>query len=263
MTVGRGADRRWIRTFHPSPARRGRLICFPHAGGAASYYFPASRALAPQIEVLAVQYPGRQDRRTERCVDNVAGLADQISRALGDATEEPVAFFGHSMGAILAFEVARRMQERTGWTPIRLFVSGRPAPPRSRPDTVHLRDDAGLISELKRLGGVPPQLLEEDDILAMTLPAARNDYKAIETYRYTPGPRLLCPITALLGADDPMVTVDEANAWSEQSAGEFTLRVFPGGHFYLENWPAELLDAIRRSVATPSLPVQPSRRVRT
>jgi len=261
MTGAGTVDRNWIRTFHPSPSRQIRLVGFPHAGGSASYYFPASRALAPRIEILAVQYPGRQDRRNERGVDDIAGLADQISRALEPATAEPFAFFGHSMGAILAFEVARRMQERTGRTPSQLFVSGRPAPSRSRPDTVHLRDDAGLLAELKRLGGVPPELLDQHDLLATALPAARNDYKAIETYRYVPGPPLLCPITALLGADDPMVTVDEASHWSDHCAGPFRLRVFAGGHFYLGEWPADLLDVISRTLTTQPSPERTSDRM--
>jgi pyochelin biosynthetic protein PchC len=234
----------WIRRFHPSPDSGIRLVCFPHAGGAASYYFAVSRDLAPGIEVLAVQYPGRQDRRLEPLIDNVPDLADQIFAALAPQAARPFAFFGHSMGAVLAFEVARRLRSRLGVSPERLFVSGRRAPSRSREASVHLRDDAGIIAELDRLGGTDKRLLSEPEVLEAIVTVSRNDYKVAETYDWTPGAPLDCPVTALIGTADPQVSVEEARAWSTHTTGAFELSVFPGGHFYLDQARAEVLQVI-------------------
>ena len=109
----------WIRGFHPGADGAPRLVCFPHAGGSATFYFPLSRALAPSMEVLAVQYPGRQDRRAEPCIDSIDGLADEIVDALRPLTDRPMALFGHSMGAVLAYETARSW-EALGHAPLPL-----------------------------------------------------------------------------------------------------------------------------------------------
>ena len=228
----------WLRRFS-EPAQRGiRLICFPHAGGAATYYRPLSRFLATDLEVLAVQYPGRQDRRLEPCIDNVEKLADSVAGVLSTADLGPYAFFGHSMGATVAFETARRL-ERTACGPVWLFASGRRPPSAHETETVHLRDDRSLVSELVRLGGMDQLLLQDDDVRAMVLPAIRADYRAIETYVYTPAQPLRCPITTLGGDTDPRVSRQELTGWTAHTAGECTQRVFSGGHFYLDaHWPA-------------------------
>jgi pyochelin biosynthesis protein PchC len=246
---------RWIRRFAHSPRSDRRLICFPHAGGSASYYFPLAQALRSRFEVLAVQYPGRQDRRAETCVDTISELAERIAGALEPLTDVPFAFFGHSMGAIVAFEVARRLR----WTPtgpLRLFASGRRAPCRIRDERVHLRDDAGLAAQLRQAGGTDHRLLAEDEIMAAVLPATRADYKAIETYRYQPGPPLDCPITVLVGQSDPLATLDEVSAWASHTAAGFDLRVFPGGHFYLDahrGAVTDIIDAALRGVCNESV----------
>ncbi|WP_327065626.1 alpha/beta fold hydrolase [Kitasatospora sp. NBC_01250] len=222
----------WIRRFHQAPDAKVRLLCLPHAGGSASFYFPVSAALSPQIEVLSVQYPGRQDRRLEPSIGTITELADQVHRVLGALDDRPLALFGHSMGAVLGFELARRL-EAEGRVPAALFVSGRRGPATHRAEFVHQRDDDGLVGELKTLSGTNTALLGDEEILRMILPAIRNDYRAIETYERPPGGPLSCPIVTLIGDDDPKSTVDEAKVWAEETTGDFSLRVFPGGHFYL------------------------------
>ena len=234
----------WIRRFHPAPQARHRLVCFPHAGGSASFYFPVSRTLSPDIEVLAVQYPGRQDRRHEPCLDTVAGLADTLAQEIRPWAQEPLTFFGHSMGATLAFEVAARL-ESEGIVLHGLFASGRRAPSTVRDERVHLRDDEGLIADISRLSGTDTQVLGDPEVLRMILPAIRADYRAAETYRYTPGPKLHCPLFALTGDTDPQVTLEEARAWGGHTTAAFTLQVHPGGHFYLNTRAAEVMSAIR------------------
>ncbi|MDQ2957116.1 MAG: alpha/beta fold hydrolase [Actinomycetota bacterium] len=226
-----------------------RLVCFPHAGGSASFFHPMASRLPAAIQPLAVQYPGRQNRRLERPLDNIDELADQAFAALRSLADRPLAFFGHSMGAILAFEVARRLEQDSATTLVRLFASGRRAPSAVREETVHLRDDAGLIGEIEKLSGTDSRLLDDPDVLAMVLPALRADYRAIETYHYRPGPPLSCPISALTGDVDPRVTIDEVQAWSEHTNAEFELTTFPGGHFFLSGQQDAVVATIADSLS--------------
>jgi surfactin synthase thioesterase subunit len=229
----------WLRRFHPSPGAAVRLVCFPHAGGSASYYYPMSQLMAPAVEVLALQYPGRQDRMSEACMETISDLADGIFSVLLDWTDRPFAFFGHSMGSVLAFEVALRFQRHTEVSPDWLFASGYPAPSRLRNGTVHRRDNAGLVRELRELGGIDLGWLDDADLLATILPPLRADYHAIETHPRTVEKLRDVPVTILTGHADPHTTPDEAQAWREITSGDFALHVFPGGHFYLdEHLPA-------------------------
>ncbi|XVS67787.1 thioesterase II family protein [Actinosynnema sp. CA-299493] len=235
----------WVRRFHPSPRARHRLLCLPHAGGSASFYFPVSRALTPDVEVLAVQYPGRQDRRHEPCVDSVHELADLLVDVVLKWADRPLSLFGHSMGASVAFELALRLEER-GVEPAGLFASGRRAPGAHRDERVHERDDEGLIAEIKRLDGTESRLLDDDEVLRMVLPAVRADYRAAELYRYRPGPKLRTPVFALVGDADPKVDLSEARRWAEHTDGPFELEVFSGGHFYLNHHAPAVIGRIAR-----------------
>jgi pyochelin biosynthesis protein PchC len=229
---------RWIRCFHPTAASRPKLVCFPHAGGSASYYHPLSRALTPNVEMAAVQYPGRQDRRREPYADSVSTLVSRIVEVLEPPDEGQVyAFFGHSMGAVIAYEVARRLLLTGARGPQLLFVSGRHGPAVAHQNRLHLLGDAGLIAHLGALGGTDPRVLADTELLATILPVARADYKVIELYKHVLDPMLRCPVTALVGDADPWATVEEVASWERHTTGEFDLNVFPGGHFYLdENW---------------------------
>ncbi|MFG2842348.1 thioesterase II family protein [Kitasatospora sp. NPDC048296] len=249
MTAASDGTDPWIRRYHPSPEAAVRLVCFPHAGGSGTFYFPVSAALPRSVEVLALQYPGRQDRRSEPSIDDIGRLADEIHTALQGWTDKPLVFFGHSMGAVIAFEVARRFRAKPGTGPELLFASGRRAPDRFRDEHVSLLDDEGLIGEMKRLDGTDNQLLSDDELLRMILPALRSDYRAIESYRFTPAPKLDCPVVVLTGDADPMTSLDEAEAWREHTSGRFELEVFPGGHFFLATSPQPVLDTLRRHLA--------------
>lgn len=222
----------WVRRFHHAPQAPARLLCLPHAGGSASYYFPMSRALTPRVEVLAVQYPGRQDRRDEPCVDSVEDLAELLVEVVEPWADRPLALFGHSMGASVAFELARRLREYSV-VPAALFASGRRAPTTHRDERVHERDDEGLLAEVRGLDGTQGAVLQDEELVRLVLPALRSDYRAAETYRYTPGPLLDTPIHVLIGDDDPKVTLEEARRWAEVTTAGCGVEVFPGGHFYL------------------------------
>lgn len=234
----------WVRRFHTSPEARIRLVCFPHAGGSASYFFPVSRALRPDIEVSALQYPGRQDRRTEPGIRDIGVLADRLHEVIAHGWQDGTAFFGHSMGAILAFEVARRLQREEGVSPAALIVSGRRGPSTKRVETVHRRPDAGLVRELQELSGTDAAMLDDEDFVTMVLPAMRSDYTAIENYRPDAGPSVPCPILALTGDHDPKTTVEEVENWARHTSGSFELKVYQGGHFYLNDRAAEVIETI-------------------
>ncbi|MBV8541201.1 MAG: thioesterase [Pseudonocardiales bacterium] len=254
MTDVAADDSLWLRRFHTAPAPvhspdNPRLVCFPHAGGAASYFLSFSRSLAAVLEVVAVQYPGRQDRRREPCCDSMTELADRVLRVLKPLTDRPLALFGHSMGAIAAFEVARRLENEPGVSLVALFVSGRRAPSRYRAERVHQKDDAGLVAEIRALSGTDARILDSEELLRMTLPAVRGDYRAIETYRYQDGPKLRCPIHSLVGAADPQATIEEVAAWEEHTTGRFTISVFPGGHFYLNEHQVDIAGAVTTHLA--------------
>ncbi|MGF1431357.1 thioesterase II family protein [Kitasatospora sp. LaBMicrA B282] len=233
----------WIRRFHPANDGAPRLVVLPHAGGSASFFRPFSTALSPELEVLTVQYPGRQDRRTEPTIDNVADYADAIHAALQPFADRPLTLFGHSMGAVLGFEVARRL-EQSGHAPLGLIASGRRAPSTHREESVHLRDDNGIVAELRTLSGTHGDLLGDEEILRMILPALRGDYTAVERYSCPADRVVSCPILVLTGDEDPRTTLAEAEAWAGHTTAGSRLEVFTGGHFFIVDHQKRLAELV-------------------
>ncbi|MEU3752548.1 alpha/beta fold hydrolase [Streptomyces olivoreticuli] len=225
--------RSWIRRFHPAPEAPVRLLCLPHAGGSASAYFALSKELAPEVEVLAVQYPGRQDRREEPLLDSVEALRDGVAEALTPWLDRPIAVFGHSMGALLGYELARLLSRDASASLTHLFVSGRGDPAREVDMPLDELGDRAMLTALDELGGTDTRFLGDEDVLRLVAPAIRSDYRAVRTYRHTPGPRLPCPVTALVGDTDAMAPVEEVDKWRAYTSADFCLNVFHGGHFYL------------------------------
>ncbi|MFF5449602.1 thioesterase II family protein [Streptomyces sp. NPDC012888] len=247
-------DGLWFRRYRPTPDAPVRLVCLPHAGGAASFFAPLARACSPRLEVLAVQYPGRQDRRAEPPVTDLRQLADRVCEVL-DASDDgrPYALFGHSMGAVLGYEVTRRMEAR-GCGPVELFASGSRAPSLApRRERLPVTDEE-LVDGLRELDGTTAALLDDPEVLRMILPALRADYAAALGYRHRGRPGVACPVTALTGDGDPYVAVPEARAWEGLTPGGFRLRVLPGGHFFLVDRQDEVLRTVEeRLVGVPAV----------
>ncbi|MEC3981278.1 thioesterase II family protein [Amycolatopsis sp. H20-H5] len=223
----------WIRRYAKASDADRRLVCFPHAGGSASFFHPLAQRFAADTDVVSLQYPGRQDRRHEPLITDIGSYADRLTAVLTSMTDVPTVFFGHSMGAVLAFEVARRLEDRGAAIPSSLIVSGRRAPATCRDEQVHRQDDQHIIAELKLLNGTGAQLFGDEEVMRMALPAIRGDYQAIETYACAPRVTVRCAITVLVGRADPKATLDESAAWRDHTTGDFRLKSFPGGHFFL------------------------------
>jgi surfactin synthase thioesterase subunit len=237
---------RWIRRYHQAPAARLRLVCLPHAGGTASFFHPFSAQLSPEIDVVAIQYPGRQDRLREPGLTDLTELAAGAFDALTADGQGPTAILGHSMGATVGFELARLM-ERYGWGPLRLFASARTAPHRPR-RTTHRLDDEHLIAELRELGGTDEQSLLNRELLELTLPPIRTDYRAVDSYRFRPGEPLGCPISVLAGAADAQMSPADSTEWQRHTRRSCRVTRFPGGHFYLIDQQRTVIDQIRREL---------------
>lgn len=238
-------DAKWFRRFGEPLSAAPRLICFPHAGGAASAYAPLARKLSGRFDVLAVQYPARQDRRTETPADGILDLAARIADGLCTADGRPFAFFGHSMGALVAYETARILQSRSAPAPGRLFLSGRGAPGLEPDRHDRLANDAAILAAVRNLGGTDASVLDDPELVAMVLPALRADYGALASYRWQAGPALNTPITALVGDSDPVVPVGSVHGWARQTRQDNEVLVLAGGHFYL----SERLDEVCAMVA--------------
>ncbi|MEV6637309.1 alpha/beta fold hydrolase [Actinoplanes sp. NPDC051470] len=237
----------WTTVFHRRPGGPYRLVFFPHAGGSAGAAAPLAAAAPPSVEVVTMQYPGRQWRRAEPAAADLRELARSAARALLSTPETPTVLFGHSMGAIVAFETTLLLDEVRPGLVSRLFASGSGAP--TRPRRMTLTPEAGdddLVEELRRMGGTDEALLADPEALMLMLPPLRHDYRLMTAYSVRPGARVIAPITALFGEDDEATPPDAAAAWAGHTDGDFELRTFPGGHFYLGRRRREVIDSILR-----------------
>ncbi len=227
----------------PSPVR---LFCFAHAGGGSAFFRPWRDLLQPEVALCPVLLPGREARTREVPYRRVADLVGPICDALTPLLDRPYALFGHSMGSVVAYEVARRLEATAPRPPGRLLVSGRRAPhlPARRP-ALHQLADPEFIHAVGMLNGTPSEVLQQTDLLTLFLPSLRSDFELNETYAPLAGEVLTCPVSALTGDADPEVDLDEMVEWRAVTTGGFTLRVFHGDHFYLRGQPLELLGAIR------------------
>lgn len=219
----------------PRPGPSARVVCLPHAGGSAGFYAAWAADLPARYELSAVQYPGREDRIGEPPPSRLDSLVDQVHDAVLPLTDRPVVLFGHSFGAVVGYEVARRLTA-SGAPPEHLVVSGRNAPCVPPTGDIHRRDDDGLVDELLRLGGTSAELLRDPSFRAVYLPAVRADFRLAETYRHAapgPGARSLgCPVTAVTGASDTEADEAGVGRWGLHTSGPFTQHTVPGGHFY-------------------------------
>jgi surfactin synthase thioesterase subunit len=223
---------RWFKCFGESPDARRRLICFHHAGGGASLFREWHRYCSPDTEVWAVAIPGRETRITEKPVDQLRTLAGMLVEAL--PLDLPFAFFGHSLGAVVSFELARQLHEHRLAVPQHLFVSACSAPHLCRRDKSRANlGDAELLRLLEGFGGTPKEILEHPVYLEMVLSILRADFNLIDEYFVPDGCDVRFPITAYVGSSDIHVRPDKILAWDRWATHDFACHSFDGDHFYL------------------------------
>jgi medium-chain acyl-[acyl-carrier-protein] hydrolase len=226
-----------------------RLFCFPYAGGAASIFRTWSSRL-PQVDVYPIQYPGRENRLSELPFNRLEHLVDQLARVIRPYLDHPFAFFGHSLGGLVCFELARRLRREGGPAPQCLFVSGSRAPHRRDPKPpIHHLPDPEFVDALRRLEGTPEAVLQHAELMQLMMPILRSDFAVIETYRYAPALPLDCPISAFGGTTDGEVGTEEVAAWRDHTAGAFQLRLVPGNHFFSHTARDMLLQALSQDLA--------------
>ncbi|MEU4357224.1 alpha/beta fold hydrolase [Streptomyces virginiae] len=253
--AGAASPSRWLRAYHPRPAAAARLVCFPHAGGAANAFTALSAALPEDVELFAVQYPGRQDRRGEPCAQDLSELASGAAQALAGHDGRPLFLLGHSMGALVAFETARLLEERGSVA--RLFVSAArpPAQDWQEPDLALVGDEE-LTAGLRRLGGIPEPLLADPEVAGEILRLLRADHRALLRHRCTPDTRVAAPVTVLLASADPKNSLEQMADWARHTAGGYEITALSGGHFSLVERPGEsappLARRIREDLARPA-----------
>jgi medium-chain acyl-[acyl-carrier-protein] hydrolase len=226
-------------------APRIRLFCLPYAGGGASAFRSWPAAVPREIEICPVHLPGREGRFREPLQTDAESLAALLHRELMPRVDGiPFALFGHSLGGMLAYELARRLTA-SGRSPVRLFVSGRRAPGRSRwRETLHALPEREFVAKLREFNGMPEAILGDPQIMDVLLPILRADFQVSETYGHRPGPLLTCPISAMGGTSDPLVGHDDLHAWRDWTAGAFRLRLFPGGHFFFRDAEDDVMKAL-------------------
>jgi surfactin synthase thioesterase subunit len=234
MAMAAPIANRSLKCFHPRPDAQVLLFCFPWAGVGASAFYSWSRYLPGEVELTAVQYPGREDRLGETALRRLSLLRDLLMRDLASHCDRAFAFLGHSMGALVAFELARGLVRAGLPAPGHLFVSGRQAPQLPEPMApIPDLPDAEFVAELQqRYGGVPEAIARDPEMRAIFLPAIRADLELVHAYTYEPGPALGCGISALGGTED-RIGREHLEGWRVQTRGPFRLDLLSGDHFFI------------------------------
>jgi medium-chain acyl-[acyl-carrier-protein] hydrolase len=240
---------RTIRPYSSSWASSGaschialRLFCFPYAGGSTSIFRTWQNQLPREVEVCSVYLPGRERRFVEPGITRMDTLVRLISTELAPYLKEPFALFGHSMGALISFELCRLIRRDRGTQPVHLFVSGYQAPQLQDPEPSYYNFPEPLfLDRLSRLNGTPKDVLEDAELIEVMLPLLRADFEAVQTYRYTPEPPLSVPITAFGGDQDLEVPPQSLEPWRDQTCLDFRSYSLPGDHFFLNTARSALL----------------------
>jgi medium-chain acyl-[acyl-carrier-protein] hydrolase len=213
-----------------------RLILFPYAGGTASIYRDWGNKLPSGIEAHAIELPGHGNRLNEPLCKRLQPLVQSLAEAIKPYLKGSYALFGHSMGAVISFELAHLLRRENEPGPAHLFLSGRPCPHRTKkePPTYDLPEPE-FIEELRRLQGTPPEILEHPELMSVLSPILRADVEICETYECEPRPPLDCPITVFGGLQDVDVSREQLEGWRDYTTSSFAVRMFPGNHFFLHS----------------------------
>ncbi len=241
---------KWIAYTKPDPNARLRLFCFPFAGGGASTFRHWPKKLAPEIDVCPVQLPGRETRLMEKPIADLSGLVQILAENLSPYLNVPFAFFGHSMGALISFEFARYLRKNNHAQPTALFVSAYQAPPRpNKLPPIHHLEEAEFVAGLRRFKYTPELVLQNSELLELLLPALRADFSLYERYENPVEEPLSCRIAAIGGLHDELADKEDLEAWRAHTKGSFSVQIFPGDHFYLNEAQEPILRLVSEELA--------------
>jgi medium-chain acyl-[acyl-carrier-protein] hydrolase len=248
MTIANGPvapSGSWIRPYEPRSLARLRMFCLPFAGGGSVAFWSWLRALPADVELCAVCLPGREDRRRERPFDRLEPLVAELAQAMAGWTDRPFVLYGHSMGGLIGFELARALHA-AGTPPRHLIISARGAPdlPLTVPRLAELPDAQFVAALSQRYNGIPQVILDDPDMLAMFVPVLRADFAVLESYAFRPGPPLGCPITAFGGTRDPLIGAAELVAWQRHTTSRFRHEMIEGDHFFIQGNQARFLSQL-------------------
>jgi len=239
----------WFTSPRPNARAALRLFCFPYAGGSSHIYRPWPEWLPPAVEIVTAHLPGRGNRINEPPYTNLLPLVRALAEVIKPRLDKPFAFFGHSMGALICFELARWLRREGGAHPRHLFVSGRTAPQlKTRRPSPHDLPQDEFESELRRLKGTPDEVLAHAELMQLVLPLLRADFTLIGTYEYSSEPPLAYPVSAYGAVDDEEVSRENLEDWREQTTAAFNVRMFPGGHFFLHDSRPLVLRTLAREL---------------
>lgn len=241
---------RWLAYREVNPQARLRLFCFPYAGGGASAFRGWAALLPKDFEVCPVQLPGRESRLREAPYTHVGPLVQSLAEVLQPLLDLPYVFFGHSLGSLVAFELARELRRRGAALPLHLFASGRRAPHLpAREEPIHQLPEPEFIVKLRELNGTPEEVLQHAELMRLIVPILRADFGVNENYEFTPEPPFDFGISAFGGLSDKDVTKEDLGAWGDHTRGRFRQRMLPGDHFFLHAGKDLIAEAMARDVA--------------
>lgn len=226
----------WVSCYKPNPQAKLRLFCFPYAGGSGSIFRPWLNYLPSTIELCSIELPGRGKRIANPPFIRLKPLIESLTSVILPNLDKPFAFFGHSMGGIVSFELTRILAREYGIYPVSLLISGCRAPqvPASTPP-IHQLPDSDFLEELRRFNGTPQAVLENAELIELMLPTLRADFAVLETYKYVFEPPLNCPIAVFGGLEDKEVSYKDLSAWRSQTGKAFSLLMFEGDHFFIDS----------------------------
>lgn len=239
------SETRWLARSKEMPDAQLRLFCFPYAGGTAASFRLWQEALPRSIQLSAVQPPGRGDRLSEPPFRHLPEMIQALGPALLPFFNKPFAFFGHSMGALIIFELTRWLRSTDNPMPVHLFVSGRHAPhlPNDEP-SIHDLPEPEFIERLRQLDGTPQEVLSHPELMQIMIPLLRADFSVCGTYEYQSEAPLNCPLTVFGGLEDVEVPREKLEPWRVHTSSSFSLQMFPGSHFFIHSAKDDLVRAI-------------------
>jgi medium-chain acyl-[acyl-carrier-protein] hydrolase len=257
--MGMDEQRRWLKRASWRESARMRLFCFHCAGGSAAMFRDWPLLLSPVIEPVAVQLPGRLDRFSETPYESMEPLVDKLAEVMGPLLDEPFACYGASMGARVAWRLAHLLRERSMPQPRALYVATNVAPSVDSSGQEWNQPDSRLLAYLRELGGTPPEILADPDLVARLLAVLRADLTLLATHAFQPPAPLDIPITAFAGSDDAESPPAAMNPWRAETRECFGLHIIPGGHFFAAAGQRQVLDLIGDQLAgaLDDLPLRP------